>query len=127
MSDSHDGMARVDELMQSQWYEKWHQNYYYMRDHTLEGKPWLVRVMIDLLIHNKMIATLLGQDTGRYATEELNVLKTNIQRAINVHERWQAAKSESKHEPFWFLGQSEPTELKSTLFGFISSTLVFTV
>ena len=104
-------------------WERWTQNYYAMRDHILWSLPHPMRVLVGLLVYRNTMATLHGQGTGRYTTEEIAGFRGEIWKSVN--ELLIKAKKEAKSDgPFWVLGGTEPTEADTTLFGFIVSVLV---
>lgn len=130
-----------------QGWERWTQNYYTMRDHILGAMPYPLRVVIGLLAHRGMVATLHGQGTGRYTAEEIAAFRLEIWEAVdalltasrdkarardsNKPERvhgvlWEGQDRGKDKEPFWVLGGQEPTEADATLFGFVVSVLICT-
>ncbi|KAK8052658.1 hypothetical protein PG996_011959 [Apiospora saccharicola] len=64
-------------------WERWTQNYYTMRDHIFAAMPYPLRVVIGLLAHRGMVATLHGQGTGRYTAEEIASFRLEIWESIN--------------------------------------------
>lgn len=72
-----------------------------------------------------MQATLNGQGTGRYTSEEIASFRNEIWTSLDeVLLSSRAKASTSLKEPFWLLGGAEPTEADCTLFAFVSSVLV---
>lgn len=114
--------------------ERWIDHYYTMRDHALSSIPWPMRVVIGQIVYRNHKAMLYGQGTLRLSDDEVRASKREIWGAINgvlVTSRAAAAGSttttDSKEtRPFWFLGGDEPTEVDTTLFGFIVSVLLST-
>lgn len=105
-----------------------------MRDHALSSIPWPTRVLVGQLVYRNHKAMLYGQGTLRLSEEEIGASKREIWDSINAVlvavRSSQAAASPgsltSKTRPFWFLGGDEPTEVDTTLFGFIVSVLLCT-
>lgn len=105
-----------------------------MRDHALSSIPWPVRVLIGQIVYRTHKAMLYGQGTLRLSDEEIRASKREIWDSINsvlVAVRsskvaGSAGDTDSKARPFWFLGGDEPTEVDTTLFGFIVSVLLST-
>ena len=100
-------------------------NYYTMRDHILATLPWPMRVLVGNLIYRGVVRTLDGQGTGRYTAEEIGAFRGEVWESINVLLESSEARIASDR-PFWILGGEEPTEVDATLFGFITSVLVYT-
>ncbi|KAK8018963.1 hypothetical protein PG991_008153 [Apiospora marii] len=65
-------------------WERWTQNYYTMRDHIFGAMPYPLRVVIGLLAHRGMVATLHGQGTGRYTAEEIAAFRLEIWEAVDA-------------------------------------------
>jgi hypothetical protein len=103
--------------------ERWIDNYYVHRDLALWNKPLPIRVLIGIFIHRSVIATLYGQGTGRYSSEEVMVFRTEIWQQIDRLLKTRLQNLASR-DPFWVLGTEEPTEADATLYGFIVSALV---
>lgn len=105
-----------------------------MRDHALSSIPWPMRVVIGQIVYRSHKAMLYGQGTLRLSDDEVRASKREIWGAINgvlVASRAAAVGSTTttdskKTRPFWFLGGDEPTEVDTTLFGFIVSVLLST-
>lgn len=113
--------------------ERWLDHYYTMRDHALSSIPWPMRVVIGQVVYRNHKAMLYGQGTLRLSDDEVRASKREIWDAVNgvlVASRAAAAGStitDSKEtRPFWFLGGDGPTEVDTTLFGFIVSVLLST-
>lgn len=93
-----------------------------------------MRVLIGQIVYRNHKAMLYGQGTLRLSDEEIRASKREIWDSINgvlvAVRSSQAAgppgSTESKRQPFWFLGGDEPTEVDTTLFGFIVSVLLST-
>ncbi|KAE8163903.1 hypothetical protein BDV40DRAFT_299050 [Aspergillus tamarii] len=115
-----------DKLYWYNGYEKWVLNYYTMRDVILAALPWPVRVVVGIMVYNKVTRTFTGQGTMLFSTEEINSLAQEIWERINGA----LIEARSRHVerrgqgPFWVLGGEEPTEADAALFGFIVSGLV---
>lgn len=101
-----------------------------MRDHALSSIPWPMRVLVGQIVYRSHKAMLYGQGTLRLTDEEIRASKREIWGTINgvlagVRSSPRAADSKARR-PFWFLGGDEPTEVDTTLFGFIVSVLLCT-
>ncbi|KAK7993022.1 glutathione S-transferase [Apiospora saccharicola] len=127
-------------------WERWTQNYYTMRDHIFAAMPYPLRVVIGLLAHRGMVATLHGQGTGRYTAEEIASFRLEIWESINslltasrdkarARARgssrspgvvWEGEVGGKEKEPFWVLGGEAPTQADATVFGFVVSVLICT-
>ncbi|KAK8131780.1 glutathione S-transferase [Apiospora sp. TS-2023a] len=127
-------------------WERWTQNYYTMRDHIFAAMPYPLRVVIGLLAHRGMVATLHGQGTGRYTADEIASFRLEIWKSINAlltasrdkaRARalaggskpgmvWEGEAGGKEKEPFWVLGGEGPTEADATVFGFVVSVLICT-
>lgn len=91
-----------------------------------------MRVLIGQIVYRNHKAMLYGQGTLRLSDEEIGAAKREIWDSINgvlvaVRSSRAAGSSGSndpKKRPFWFLGGDEPTEVDTTLFGFIMSVLL---
>lgn len=106
-------------------WERWIQNYYIMRDHVLWSVPYPVRLLVGLMIHRNMTATLHGQGTGRFSAFEIAAFRREIWEGFS--DLLLSSKANSNAEgadPFWVLGGEHPTEADCVLFGFIVSVLV---
>ena len=110
--------------------ERWLDNYYTMRDHSLWSIPYPVRVVVGILAHRKHSAMLHGQGTLRFTNEELTAFKHDIWGTIagllQVSKTDAAIRGREGDDPFWALGSGQPTEADATLFGFIISVLIST-
>lgn len=114
--------------------ERWLDHYYIMRDHALSSIPWPMRVLIGQIVYRNHKAMLYGQGTLRLSDDEIRASKREIWDSINgvlvaVRSSRSSEKvgaADSKTRPFWFLGGDEPTEVDTTLFGFIVSVLLST-
>lgn len=90
-----------------------------------------MRVLIGQIVYRSHKAMLYGQGTLRLSDEEIRASKREIWDSINgvlvaVRSSRAAGSSDSKTRPFWFLGGDDPTEVDTTLFGFIVSVLLST-
>lgn len=116
--------------------ERWLDHYYIMRDHALSSIPWPMRVLVGQLVYRNHKAMLYGQGTLRLSDDEVRASKREIWDSINgvlVASRSSQRASASPEgsttstaRPFWFLGGDGPTEIDTTLFGFIVSVLLST-
>lgn len=109
--------------------ERWLDNYYTMRDHTLWSIPYPVRVVVGILAHRKHSAMLYGQGTLRFTNDELTGFKHDIWGTIArllQASKAGAGSQQDTDEPFWALGGDQPTEADATLFGFVISVLIST-
>lgn len=110
--------------------ERWSgDNYYIQRDQILGSKPWLLKVIIGILIHRKIMQTLHLQGCGRFSPEEQRTSRQGIWQTMEeaLVERRSAAVAGDKaanKTPFWCLGGDQASEADATLFGFINSALV---
>ncbi|KAF7879832.1 uncharacterized protein EAF02_008002 [Botrytis sinoallii] len=93
--------------------ERWMGNYYVQRDKVLGSIPYPMRVLIGFLAYRQIKATLYGQGTRRFTSEDLG--RKPISDA-----------APAKKDPFWCLGGDQPTQADASLFGFIISILVST-
>lgn len=89
-----------------------------------------MRVLVGQIVYRSHKAMLYGQGTLRLTDEEIRASKREIWDTINgvlvgVRSSPRAADSKTRR-PFWFLGGDEPTEVDTTLFGFIVSVLLST-
>jgi len=92
---------------------------------VLQALPYPIQVIVVLLAYRQISATLDGQGTTRYTSEEISDSRLQIWESIN------ALLAESKRntsgeggKPFWVLGRSGPSEVDATLFGFVTSAMV---
>lgn len=93
-----------------------------------------MRVLIGQIVYRNHKVMLYGQGTLRLSDEEIRASKREIWDSINsvlVAVRSSRAagppgSTDSKTRPFWFLGGDGPTEVDTTLFGFIVSVLLCT-
>ncbi|GME51029.1 Glutathione s-transferase [Neofusicoccum parvum] len=109
----------------TQSFERWHQNYYAMRDHVLSALPYLVRFLVGLLIYRESTQTLHGQGTGRFSPDEIAAFRLQIWESFDA--LLQAAKRNAtgaEEAPFWVMGGEAPTEADTVFFGFIVSVLI---
>lgn len=97
-----------------------------MRDGVLGAIPYPVRVLVGLLAYRNMSSTLHGQGTGRYSVEEIAALRQEAWNGINelVIDARKAGSKNGAYQVFWLLKGEEPTDVDSTLYGFITSSLV---
>ena len=113
-----------------QVYERWHENYYTMRPHTLAALPYPVQLVVGLLAYRKISAALYGQGTGRFSAEEISSFRKEIWESVNAllvtaRRKTQEIKTRGEGDAtFWVLGGSTPSEADATLFGFVASALV---
>lgn len=110
-----------------QGYEKWHENYYAMRDHSMGVIPYPIRIVIGILAYRKIMATMHGQGTGRFTGPEIARFREDIWKDISsllVESKKKSAAVKDKSTCFWVLGGKEPTEVDATLYGFITGCLV---
>lgn len=88
-----------------------------------------MQIVVGLLIHRKVMASLHGQGTGRYSAEEITTFKKLIWVNVNellVESRTKLAKTAANDAVFWALGHDEPSEADAVLFGFVVSAVVST-
>jgi hypothetical protein len=104
--------------------ERWIDNYYVHRDLVLWNKPLPVRILIGVLIHRSINATLHGQGTGRFTSEEINDFRTEIWQHLDRLLKTRLQQLGASTQPFWVLGAGSPTEADATLYGFIMSVLI---
>lgn len=105
-----------------------------MHDHALSSIPWPMRVLIGQIVYRSHKAMLYGQGTLRLSDEEIRASKREIWDSINSvlvavrssRGAGSSGSSDPKTRPLWFLGGDEPTEVDTTLFGFIVSVLLCT-
>lgn len=107
-------------------YERWHENYYTMRDGVLGFMPLPVRACIGLIAYRKVASFLHGQGTMRYTPDEIHAFRAEIWETINglVVDSKTKKTTSQKDDVFWILGGSEPTEFDAVLFGFITSSAI---
>ncbi|ORY61542.1 uncharacterized protein BCR38DRAFT_495142 [Pseudomassariella vexata] len=117
-----------DKLYFYHTWERWILNYYAMRDHSLWQLPYPVRVVVGIMVHRNIVATLHGQGTGRYTADEIATFRLEIWKGVNDLLVASRAKSstEDPDKPFWVFGGQGPTEADASLFGFIVSVLLCT-
>ncbi|KAE8446324.1 hypothetical protein EG329_012071 [Mollisiaceae sp. DMI_Dod_QoI] len=118
-----------DKLYFYQSYEKWHENYYTMRDHSLWSIPYPMRIFIGLLAYRKTMTTLHGQGTARFSGTEIATFREKVWNNINsllVISRKKLVDSKDETQCFWLLGGNKPSEADATLYGFIIGALVCT-
>lgn len=97
-----------------------------MRPGVLHALPYPVQVIVGLLAYRKVSATLYGQGTTRYSSEEIGALKLSVWESINILLETSKRNEQTSvtGSPFWVFGGRRPTEADATLFGFVSSALV---
>lgn len=117
-------------------------NYYQMRDKILEGKPWLVRLLIGPIIYRKIAQTSNLQGCSRHGYEErrgfieeiwqvcldssaFETCADVLQTFNDLLQEQRSAHSE-KEVPFWALGTGKPTLADAVIFGFVVSVLICT-
>jgi len=115
-----------DKLYFYHTYERFVQNYYTMRDHILEAFSYPLRLIIGQLIYRSHTSTLHGQGTGRFSPAEIAAFRLQIWESFNDLLLSSKRNSKSSSEPFWVLGDDEPTEADMVLFGFIVSVMYCT-
>ncbi|KAF5874214.1 putative failed axon connections [Botrytis fragariae] len=110
--------------------ERWMDNYYTQRDKVLGSVPYPMRVLVGILAYRQMKATLYGQGTGRFTSEEIMVFRKEIWQSLDglleTSRKPTLDVAPAKKDPFWCLGGEQPTEADASLFGFIISILVST-
>ncbi|KUJ23774.1 uncharacterized protein LY89DRAFT_572539 [Mollisia scopiformis] len=127
---AHDMALRAlleDKLYFYQGYEKWHENYYAMRDHSLSSIPYPIRIIVGLLAYRKTMTTLYGQGSGRFSGQEIAGFRENIWaniEALLVDSRKKSAGSKEDAKCFWVLGGDGPSEADAVLYGFIIGALI---
>ena len=104
--------------------ERWQGNYYVHRDKALWTIPYPMRVVVGLLVHRTVSATLHGQGTGRYSDAEVEAFQREIWQTIDGMLDEVESNCKERPEPYWCLGGRAPTEADAVLFGFITSALV---
>jgi hypothetical protein len=107
--------------------ERWHDNYYTMRDGVLAPIPYPVRVLVGLIAYRAATRTVYGQGILRFSSEEMAALRLEMWEGINallIESRSKALASSGGDDPFWVLGGKEPTEADPVLFGFLAASLV---
>ncbi|KAF1976181.1 hypothetical protein BU23DRAFT_551665 [Bimuria novae-zelandiae CBS 107.79] len=112
-----------EKLYFTQGRERWVQNYYTMRDHTLWSIPYPLRVVIGNLAYRANLRKFYDHGAGRFSDDETRAFVKEIWSGVG------ALLEESKRNVkgdvcFWVLGGKEPTEADATVFGFAVSTLV---
>lgn len=107
-----------------QGYEKWHENYYTMRDYSLSAIPGPVRIIIGIMAYRKTMRTMYGQGTARFSWDEITGFIEEIW--ANVSELLIESKRRAADDGgcFWALGKEEPTEADTVLFGFVVAVLI---
>jgi glutathione S-transferase len=106
--------------------ERWVNNYYVMRDHTLGSIPYPMRIIVGLLAYRGNVRKLYDQGAGRFNDAETLGFKTEIWEGINgiLVESKSKSNAGEGQECFWVLGGAQPTEADAVLFGFVVSVLV---
>ncbi|KAJ3562699.1 hypothetical protein NPX13_g8469 [Xylaria arbuscula] len=105
-----------------------------MRDHVLWSLPWPIRIVVGSIIYRSQVSTLQGQGTGRFTPQEIGHFRREIWSSFAdlLLESKSKSKSQSQsqsaepQQPFWVLAGPSPTEVDTTLFGFVVSTLICT-
>lgn len=128
---AHDMALRAlleEKLYFYQGYEKWHENYYTMRDHVLGAIPYPMRVLIGLLAYRGTMTTLHGQGTARFSGPEIASFREDIWKNINslLDAKKRLADERDIKPCFWVLGGDSPSEADVVLFGFIIGALICT-
>lgn len=95
-----------------------------MRDGVLGAIPYPLRVIVGLLAYRSAMQTMLGQGTARYSIEEIGALKQEGWSDLNAVLEGIRRRDAESDKVFWVLGGQSPTELDTTLYGFIASALV---
>jgi hypothetical protein len=113
-------------LTTGQSYEKWHDNYYAMRDHALETLPYPMRILVGLLVYRKAMGALHGQGAGRLTGEERRAFQREGWESIEAQLVASKKKAAASDAVFWILGGEHPTEADATLYGFIVAAQVST-
>lgn len=86
-----------------------------------------MQVIVGLLAHRKVMATLHGQGTSRFSGAEISSFRENIWNKINALLGESMAKlRKPSGSPFWVLGRPGPSEADAVLFGFIVGALICT-
>ena len=85
-----------------------------------------MQVVVGHFAYRHMSATLYGQGTGRFTTEEITEFKKEICENINALLSASSRKRGSGGQDgmFFVLGGDGPTEADTTLFGFVAAGLV---
>jgi hypothetical protein len=97
-----------------------------MRSHVLGFMPYPMQVLIGLLAHRKISATLYGQGTMRFSREEISEFRKQIWENVNAVLEASRKKNKDDEQMFWLLGGRNPTEADFSLYGFVNSALVCT-
>lgn len=106
-----------------------------MRDGALWAIPYPIRIVVGLLAYRGNMQTMHGQGTGRFSVDELAVLRREVWDHVNslvvdarnvALQRRAGDGDDDDDEPFWVFKGAEPTEADSTLFGFITGSLMCT-
>lgn len=103
--------------------ERWLESYYVHRDKILASKPYPIRVLLGILIHQKIVQTVHLQGSGRFSTEHQKEFRHQIWKSLEdmLAERRKHAEGRA---PFWCLGGERATEADAVVFAFINSALV---
>lgn len=115
-------------------YEKWHDNYYTMRDTMLAPIPWPLRLVVGQMVYRQNMAMLHGQGTGRFTAAEIFGFKRSVWQSLEdllaEAERTVGHVGSADRgggvEVFWALAKDHPTEADAVLFGFVVGGLVCT-
>ena len=85
--------------------------------------PYPIRIVVGTMVFRQITTTLKGQGTGRFSLAEISDFRKQIWAQVNT--LLDGVKKKSSEEgPFWAMGGSQPTEVDTTVFGFIVSGLV---
>ncbi|EED17539.1 glutathione S-transferase, putative [Talaromyces stipitatus ATCC 10500] len=107
--------------------ERWNENYYTMRDGVMASIPYPIRVIVGYIAWRKTNTTLHGQGTGRFSLEEIHSFRSKIWHDIDnllAESRHKTSAAAAGRNVFWALGRKGPTEVDTSLFGFIIGGLV---
>jgi hypothetical protein len=113
----------------NQGYERWHENYYTMRDGVMSAIPFPIRFFIGLLAYRGNMRNFYGQGTGRFSSEQISIFKQQIWENVNAlleESKQKRGRKGNVDAPFWVLGGEQPSDSDATLYGFIASGLVCT-
>lgn len=103
--------------------ERWIDNYYIHRDKILESKPFILKFLLGIVIHRKIVQTVHLQGCRRYSAVEQRAFRHEIWETLEamLAEQRREAKDD---QPFWCLGGERPTESDAVVFAFINSALI---
>jgi hypothetical protein len=117
----------IDFLSCHQNYERWHENFYLMRDHVLFALRYPLQVIAGFVIYHKERYALYLQGTMRLRTPEIDSLRLEIWDSINTLLAISRSKATVNREVgekvFWVWGGEKPSEADATLFGFVAAVL----